>query len=729
MLDGISPQRPNPTAGQPTTTSAPPPSPQAKAPPAPAAPAAARSPDRFDRTQAPAQDPAAPAPVSKGQAAAKEEVTVSDQEVRDQREQVRTEGQNAVKDAQTQLTGRAKEIESHQNDPNYRVEIEKQGDKTIYRESKIDGSTITRETYLEVGNGQPPKVKLEETRKDGDHWVQEYKEAEGGGEKFKLDGYQINYKQWPGSPREFPNSYPPSYDPGRLNQTETQFNSDGGDVSKHETSLQFGDFGRVTGHKDAVAEFKERKGKDVDISGNIDDVFKDDQPVIESRISITQTDPQTGEEKSIADEHHWSQGQVRVSERSGGDGPDSFTVEKQAADGKSKDTQLLIKGAQESVKTHTQLNPDGSVSETQELWDTNDHSIGKPGDNDPKLLQRTTSTRTYGDDGRLATQHRETEDQRTGEKRVEDYARKVENGIATYDTRQQITKDGKTTDTSVTEQAHVGANGEEKPFNTTIKSGDQTVQITEDSRGRHVTSTNAKTGEKVQGDVKTSADGKGIDLVVGGKTISLNADGSFKDKGQLDGITPAQAAIIPFLAVGGGGVKGLADSLGQDAEKAEENLASGLKDKLGDKLKAAGQGIAALVSGYSAFNDIKKGDYLQAAIDASKAGVQGTQFAGSLLDKFEATSKLGKALGVAGSALTIANGIYGIFKADNDYDRATGGLNIVEGGLGVALALSAASGPAAPFLFAGIVGIEIVKLFIGHAKSEHVPPLAEGLAA
>ena len=84
---------------------------------------------------------------------------------------------------------------------------------------------------------------------------------------------------------------------------------------------------------------------------------------------------------------------------------------------------------------------------------------------------------------------------------------------------------------------------------------------------------------------------------------------------------------------------------------------------------------------------------------------------------------------VGGSAINIASGVYGIFKADNDYDRATGGLNIVEGGLGVALALTAASGPAAPFLFAGIVGIEIIKLFVGHAKSEHVPPLAEGLAA
>ena len=720
MLDAISSPRPNPT----TTNIA-----QAKATPAPA-PAAARSPDRFD-AQAPAQGTTtATPPVSKGQEAAKEEVTVSDQEVRDQREQVRAEGQNAVKDTQTQLTNRAKEIESHQDDPNYRVEIERRGDTTIYRESKIEGSTITRETYLEVGNGQPPKVKLDETRKDGDHWVQEHREAEGGGEKFKQEGYQINFKQYPGAPSGFPYSYPPSYDPGRISQTQTTFSSDGGDVSKHETSLQFGDYGQVTGHQDAVAEFEERKGKDVDISGNIDDVFKDDQPVIESRISITQTDPQTGDEKTIADEHHWSQGQVRVSERSGGDGPTSFTVEKQSADGKSKDTQLLIKGAQESVKTHTQLNPDGSISETQELWDTNDHSIGKPGDTDPKLLQRTTSTRTYGDDGRLATQHRQTEDTRTGEKRVEDYSRKVENGIATYETRQQVTaKDGKTTDTTVEEQALVGANGEEKPFATTIKSGDQTIQITEDSKGRHVTATNSKTGEKVQGEVKKSADGKGIDVVLDGKTLSLNADGSFKDKGQLDGISPAQAAVIPFLVIGGGGVKGLADSLGQDAEQVEEEVAKTLKDKLGDKLKTAGFGIAAAVSAYSAFGDIRKGDYLQAAIDGAKAGVQGTQFAGSLLDKFEATSKLGKALGVAGSALTIANGIYGVFKADNDYDRASSGLNIVEGGLGVALALTAASGPAAPFLFAGIVGLEIVKLFIGHAKSEHVPPLAEGLAA
>jgi hypothetical protein len=727
MLDGISPQRPNPTVGQPTT-SAPPPSPQGKAAPAPS-PAAARSPDRFD-AQAPATPSAAP-PVNKGQEAAKDEVTVSDQEVRDQREQVRTEGQQAVQGTQTELTNRAREIESHQDDPSYRVEIERRGDTTIYRESKIDGSRITRETYLEVKSGTPPEVKLDETRKDGDHWVQEHKEAKGGGEKFHQESYQIQYREYPGAPSGFPYSYPPSYDPGRIEQKATEFSSDGGDVSKRETSLQFGDYGQVTGHKDAVAEFKERKGEDVDISGNIDDVFKDDQPVIESRISISETDPNTGDEKVIADEHHWSQGQVRVSERSGGDGPTSFTVEKQSADGKSKDTQLLIKGAQESVKTHTQLNPDGSVSETQELWDTNDDGvIGKPGDDEAKLLQRTTSTRTYGDDGRLATQHRQTEDTRTGEKRVEDYSRKVENGIATYDTRQQVTtKDGKTTDTTTQEQAHVGANGEEKPFATTIKSGDQTIQITEDSKGRHVTSTNSKTGEKVQGDVKKSADGKGIDVVIAGKTISLNADGSFKDKDQLDGIDPAQAAIIPFLAVGGAGVKGLADSLGQDAEKAEEKLASGLKDKLGDKLKAAGQGIAAAVSAYSAFNDIRKGDYLQAAIDGAKAGVQGAQFAGSLLDKFEATSKLGKALGVAGSALTIANGIYGVFKADNDYDRATGGLNIVEGGLGVALALTAASGPAAPFLFAGIVGIEIVKLFIGHAKSEHVPPLAEGMAA
>src|SRR4051812_5467745 len=187
MLDATSAQRPTPLpSSKPAQT-------QAKAAPAPApTPAAARSPDRFDApAAAPAAAPTSP-PAAKGAEAAKSEVTVSDQEVRDQREEVRTEGQKAVQDTQTQLTDRAKEIESHQNDPNYRVEIEQQGDKTVYRESKIEDGTYTRETYLEVSKDQPPKVMLEETRKDGDHWVQEYKEAEGGGEKFKQDGYQIN---------------------------------------------------------------------------------------------------------------------------------------------------------------------------------------------------------------------------------------------------------------------------------------------------------------------------------------------------------------------------------------------------------------------------------------------------------------------------------------------------------------------------------------------------------
>jgi len=47
--------------------------------------------------------------------------------------------------------------------------------------------------------------------------------------------------------------------------------------------------------------------------------------------------------------------------------------------------------------------------------------------------------------------------------------------------------------------------------------------------------------------------------------------------------------------------------------------------------------------------------------------------------------------------------------------------------MGIALALTAASGPAAPFLFAGIVGIEIAKAVIGHSKSEYVPPVAAAL--
>ncbi|HVE83646.1 MAG TPA: hypothetical protein VND93_12385 [Myxococcales bacterium] len=722
MLDGISSQRPASTpASAPRAAPA-----AAPARPAPAAPstAPAASPDRFDPGST------APAAPSSKQAAAQQEVTVSDQEVRDQREEVRTEGRDATQATQQQLTDRARQIESHQDDPHYRVEIEDQGDKTIYREQQIsDDGRITRETYLEVGKDQPPEVMLDETRQEGDHWVQAHQQAEGGGDQFKTESYQINFRDYPGSPVEFPyGSYPP-YDPGRISQTSTGFSSDGGDVAKHDQSIQFGDFGQVTGEKDAVAEFRERPGSDVDLPGNIDDVLDDGQPVIESRISITQMDPQTGDTQTIADEHHWSQGQVRVSERSGGGGPDSFLVEKQSADGTAKDSQLLVKGAQESVRTHTQLNPDGSVSETQELWDTNnDGVIGRPGDTEAKLLQRTSSTRTYDDQGRLATQHRETEDLRTGEKRVEDYSRKVENGIATYNSRQQVTdQDGHTTDTTVEERALVHSDGEQL-LSTSIRSGDSLIQITEDSRGRHFTSTNQRTGEKVQGDVRPSADGQGIELTVNGKTLQLNADGSFKDRDQLKDFTPDEFSAIPFLATGARGVKGIADSLGQDADKVEENLASAVKDEAGEKLKAAGQGIGAALSAYSAFNDIRKGDYLQAALDAAKAGVQGTQFAGSLLDKFEATSKLGKALGVAGSAITIASGIYGVFKADNDFDRATSGLNIVEGGLGVALALSAASGPAAPFLFAGIVGIEILKLFIDHEKGEHVPPLAQGMA-
>ncbi|HZN95199.1 MAG TPA: hypothetical protein VFB81_20955, partial [Myxococcales bacterium] len=586
MLDGISPQR----SGT-TTTSRPSPTPTPTSAPASAPPASA--PDRFESR--PVASPAAP-PVDKGQAAAQAEVTVSDQEVRDQRDEVRAEGLKATQDTQQELTDRAREIESHQDDPRYMVEIEDRGDTTVYREREIgEDNRIIRETYLEVHDGQPPKVVLDETRRDGDHWVQEHQQAEGGGEKFKQESYQIAFREYPGSPLQFPFASLPSYDPGRIGQRVTSFSSDGGDVSKRDSSLEFGDYGQVTRTKDAVAEFKERQGGDVDLPGNIDDTFDDGQPVIESRISIGETG-EDGEEKVIADEHHWSQGKTRVSERSGGDGPDTFLVEKQSDDGRSKDSQLLVKGAQESVRTHTELNADGSVSETQELWDTNDGVIGRDGDGDPKLLQRTTSTRTYGDDGRLATQHKQTEDLQTGEKRVEDYSRKVENGIATYNTRQQITdKDGHTTGSTVEEKALVHSDGE-KPFSTTIRSGDTTVQIAEDSRGRHVTSTNSKTGEKVQGEVRPSADGQGIDVSINGKTLHLNADGSFKDDGELDGLSPAEFSAIPFLATGARGVKGLADSLGQDADQVEENLASKLKDGWGDKLKAAGQGIGAALS-------------------------------------------------------------------------------------------------------------------------------------
>jgi hypothetical protein len=655
-------------------------------------------------------------------------VEVSDADVRAQREEVRAEGQRAVDQTRTDLTQRAEEIRSHEGDDNYQVEIREEGDKTIYIEREIgDGNVITRETYLEVSSDQPPKARLEETRKEGDHYVQEHRQVEGTGSDYKLDSYQIHFEQYPGGP---PEASPfgggsVGYDPGRISQTATSFESDGGDVSKSEEKLTFRD-GRLETTDTASASFKETSGDDVDLPGQIDDVFNDGQPVIESDINISRQDAE-GNRTVIADEHHWSQGKVRVSERSGEGQPTSLLVERQSEDGKSKDSQLFFKGAQETVTTHTELNPDGSVTETQRLYDSNEGQVGNTGDTRPELKQSTTTTRTYDDQGHVATQHRESEDHRTGERRVEDYRRTVENGIATYDTHQEIIpKDGPRSVTDITQKALVHANGEQ-PFETTIKGDGHTVRITEDSRGRHYTDTNDQTGEVVRGEVRKSGDG--IAVEINGRTLELNADGSFKDADQLDDLKPAEFSALPFLTTGAKGIKGLADSLGRDASAAEANVAGAIKDHGGaDKLKAAGQFFGAASSAMKTLEDLRNGDYLQAALDATKTGVQGAQLAGSLLGKFEAASKLGKALGVAGGAIDIASGIYGVFKADNDYDRATAGLNIVEGGLGVALALTAASGPAAPFLFAGIVGIEVVKAIIGHAKSEYVPPLSADLA-
>lgn len=722
MIDGPRPRPPPPPpkpASKPAATSS-----TARSSTPTSVTAAEHRRDTFEVRGSPAAQP-----VDQAKEAAQGSVEVSDTDVKAQREEVRAEGQRAVDQTRTDLTQRAEEIRSHQDDDNYQVEIREEDDKTVYIEREIgDGSTITRETYLEVSNDQPPKARLEETRQEGDHFVQEHQQVEGTGSDYKLDNYKINFEEYPGGP---PEASPfgggsVGYDPGRISQEATTFEADGGNVSKSEEKLTFGDYGQLETTDLASASFQEKSGDDVDLPGQIDDVFQDSQPVIESNINISREDAE-GNRTVVADEHHWSQGKVRVSERSGEDQPTSLLVERQSEDGQSKDSQLFFKGAQETVTTHTELNPDGSVTETQKLYDSNEGQVGNASDTRPELQQTTTSTRTYDDQGHVATQHRESEDTKTGERRVEDYQRTVENGVATYQTHQEIIpKEGDKSVTDITQRALVHADGE-KPLSTTIQGDGHTVEITEDSRGRHYTDTNDQTGEVIRGEVRKSGDG--IALEINGRTLELNSDGTFKDADQLDDLDPAEFSALPFLTTGAGGIKGLVNSLGQDATQAEANIAEAIKDHGGaDKLKAAGQFFGAASSAMKTLEDLRNGDYLQAALDATKTGVQGTQLAGSLLGKFEAASKLGKALGVAGGAIDIASGIYGVFKADNDYDRATSGLNIVEGGLGVALALTAASGPAAPFLFAGIVGIEVVKAFIGHAKAEYVPPLSAELA-
>src|SRR5262249_55425531 len=151
----------------------------------------------------------------------------------------------------------------------------------------------------------------------------------------------------------------------------------------------------------------------------------DHKPVIESNIQISTTDADN-QQHVIANEHHWNQGPVRVSEYSGEGKGTQLLLEKQAADGKSKDSQLFIKGAQETVTTHTALNQDGSVTETQKLWDSNDGVVGDPKDHRPELKQTTNTTTSYGDDGKVAKQHKTTFDQESGERRVEDFQRTVQ---------------------------------------------------------------------------------------------------------------------------------------------------------------------------------------------------------------------------------------------------------------------------------------------------------------
>lgn len=663
-------------------------------------------------------------------ATARANVDVSDTEVVNQREAVRGEAQAFAAKTQADLTARAAEIESHQNDPHYMVEIQERGDRKIYLERHIaDDGTFDRETYLEVSKDQPPQVVLEETRREGDHYVQERREASGSGDHLEAQQSAIQFRQYPGAPLGMPNASLPPYDPERLSQSATSFRVEGNDVSKTEEAITgFNEIGQPTGMQRAIATFRERPPGDLDLQGGIEAAFDRSQPVIESQVSVVNTDA-AGEQHILADEHHWSQGRVRASERTTEGGVTTLLLEKQSADGQSKDSQLFIKGAQETIRSHTQLNADGSVTESQELWDSNEGVVGRPEDTRPQLLQKTTTTQTYGTDGHLATLHRQSEDLRTGERRTEDYRRTVQNGIATYDTRQLVERpDGSRDETKVTETAFALPDGDQ-PFSTRIETGDHVIELREDAQGRHYTDTDRASGQVVRGEVRQT--GEGIQLDLDGKTVDLNADGTFKQREQLDSLEVAELSALPFLATGAKGVKGLVSSFGNDPQAAEAALAQGIQGaRHGADLKAsAGYAFGVASGAYKVFNDIRTGDYLQAALDGARAGVSGAQLTGSLLGKFDAVSKLGRALGVLGGALDVATGVYGVFKADNSYDRAASGLNIVEGGLSIGLALCAASGPAAPFLFAGIVLIEGIKLWLDHEKAEYVAPLAEGLAA
>src|SRR5436305_870724 len=104
MLDAI-PSSARSAAARPTGATAPP----------DRKPAASDPPDTFDPRTPPSRPGVTPPitpPTREG--AARAEVDVSDQDVKDQRAEVRREGQEAVRQTQQALTARAQQIASHQ---------------------------------------------------------------------------------------------------------------------------------------------------------------------------------------------------------------------------------------------------------------------------------------------------------------------------------------------------------------------------------------------------------------------------------------------------------------------------------------------------------------------------------------------------------------------------------------------------------------------------------------
>ena len=638
---------------------------------------------------------------AKALAAAQDQLEVSDASVLGEREQVNAEADQQAAETRQQADG----IRAQAGQPDSGVQQLNDNPPT-YVQQTTDANGQPVERYVQYGEGEPPDVTVRDSHQAEDGtWTWSERYASGEGDQQTTWVKTVTHLENPGSVHN------PTPETTELNPNVSfvGYEEQDGTLKKTQTRSARAEDGTPIVER-AEVSYREVPPGEAGLPHGTDGVFDPNAPVVEKSVTGSVSNP---EGTFVTDQTSWSQGSVRVTESAGPEGP-SYLVEKQ--EGNKKISQQYSAGSKDALVTETTLNDDGSVNETRRMYETN----GQPPGPDSKLLGEQTSTRRYGEDGLLA--HEDSSavlyDRDTGQEIFRQQAtldRRVENGVALYDTSSTTTENGVTSTTAIHEEAKLTPEGE-VPTYTKMTANGETMELWHEEAGKRFRWDDGQ-GNVVEGRTYKDEHGNAV-VQVGDEQLVFGPTGEIAE-GSVSG---DNAAVLPLLVAGTGGLSSL---LGQGAELTiQDEIATKYGGVMRDSSRALGV-FSMMGNAHQAIDMARNGDYLGAV----KAGVDTT---GSLLDNIGKFSKLSKGLGVVSGGIDIATGLYSAITADDWRERRVGMATTMQGGLAIG-AVAVGSGWGAAVMVVGSVGLEFYKAWEEgnelEEKKRDVPPLMPELLA